>query len=124
MKKCFAIMISLIMVVMSALLPVKADVLESTTTVSLNTLPVRVRGEETAMNTDVYDNGDGTYTLNVYNYDIEYVDSKGSIVDKTNRLILDCNNNYYNPDNDIITKFPQNLSNGISMQYKNYNIFQ
>lgn len=74
------------------------------------------------MNTAVYDNGDGTYTLNVYGMDIKYVNQIGEVADKSNRLVLDANNNYYNPDNDITMRFPQNLLAGVSLQYEDYNI--
>lgn len=77
---------------------------------------------ETALNTMVYDNGDGTYTMDVYAMDIKYMDQAGKVVDKSNRLILDVNDTYYNPDNDITTRFPKNLSAGVSLQYDIYDI--
>lgn len=122
MKKYLALILSLVMVAMFAFTPVEADVLESTTAMPVTAEPMRVRAEETAMNTAVYDNGDGTYTMDVYGMDIKYIDSMGNVSDKSNRLILDKNNNYYNPDNDITARFPQNLFTGISLQCEDYNI--
>lgn len=122
MKKYVALVLSIVMVAMTAFVPVEAEMLEVATVASIKAEPIRVRAEEPAMNTAVYDNGDGTYTLNVYGMDIKYVNQMGEVVDKSNRLVLDENNNYYNPDNDITVKLPQNLLAGVSLQYEDYNI--
>lgn len=106
MRRYVALIMAIVMTIMASIIYVGAD----------NTITTRVPDAEIALNTAVYDNGDGTYTLNVYGMDIKYVNQIGEVADKSNRLVLDANNNYYNPDNDITMRFPQNLLAGVSLQ--------
>lgn len=120
MKKYLSVIMAIVVILTSTIISIGA--VDEANATEAGILSRRVVEAETALNTMVYDNGDGTYTMDVYAMDIKYMDQAGKVVDKSNRLILDVNDTYYNPDNNITTRFPKNLSAGVSLQYDTYDI--
>lgn len=120
MKKYLSVIMAIVVILTSTFISIGA--VDEANATEAGNLSKRVFEAETALNTMVYDNGDGTYTMDVYAMDIKYMDQAGKVVDKSNRLILDVNDTYYNPDNNITTRFPKNLSAGVSLQYDTYDI--
>ena len=85
-------------------------------------IPERVYDEEVGLNTIVLDNGNGTHSMLVYEHDVKYTDQNGVVRDKNNTLVLCDDGNYKNVYNNIQTTFPQNLYDGISLDYGDYTI--
>lgn len=75
----------------------------------------RLREEEPDMNTVIFKNSDGTNTMYYFGENVKYTDENGTVRDKSTTLSECADKNsekyaYLNPDNDVNTYFPKELS--------------
>ena len=77
--------------------------------------------DEESLNTLVFANADNTKTMYYYSEDIKYIDSDGSIHDKTNDLVYK-KGEYVSRDNDIISRIPKDIMSGVSVSYEDIEI--
>ncbi len=83
----------------------------------------RLYDKEPSLNTMVFKNNDGTNSLYYFNYPVKYYDEIGSIHDKSTILVEEeKSNSYISASSDIKTSFSKNLSDGISLEYKDIKI--
>lgn len=89
---------------------------------------MRLPEEETDLNSIVYQNLDGTRSLYYFQDAVKYVDPSGQVKDKSNKLyrvpagMTHDIYTYQNVYNDIITKFPETLSQGQGILLENNDV--
>lgn len=81
----------------------------------------RLHGEETELDSAIFQNADGSRSLYVFNENIKYVTPDGKVKDKSNKL-KETDVGFCNEDNDIRVVFPQNISSGITLTYGEYTV--
>ena len=79
----------------------------------------RATNMENDLYTLAFRNEDGSNTLRVYSHPVKYIDQDGKTRDITLNL-KNGENAYVTEANSIITEFPHDLSDGISMRFDNY----
>ena len=78
--------------------------------------------ETDELNVLSFRNNDGTTTKYLFSENIRYVNSNGNICDKSNDLFLQEDDSYQNLNNDIRLSFPNDISDGIALSYKDISI--
>ena len=68
-----------------------------------------------SLNTTITDNGDGTYTMTLYDHPVKYVDEKGDVQDISLEIASSADGSYKTKANDIHTVFPKKISDGITL---------
>ena len=81
----------------------------------------RLYSAEKDLNTAVFKNRNGSNTMYIFNENIKYVDSKGNIQDKSNKLTFE-KNGYKNAKNDINVFYPSEISSGITLSFDDHSI--
>jgi len=81
----------------------------------------RLYGEETELNSVTFKNADGTATVYLFDEAIKYVDVDGSVKDKSNKLTK-VDGGYTNLKNDVNVLYPDNITNGVTMNYGEYSV--
>lgn len=81
----------------------------------------RLYDEEPDLNTAAFINRNNIRTLCIFGRDIKYIDDSGIVRDKSNRLARVANG-YTNPKNNISVFYPDNIANGISVSYDDYEV--
>ncbi len=81
-----------------------------------NKFAARLYEKETALDTVLFANKDGSETVYIFNEDVKYIDESGKIADKSNKLYSNIKSrafssdySYVNKENDINTYFPKTL---------------
>ncbi|MBQ3551379.1 MAG: hypothetical protein IJA41_10430, partial [Clostridia bacterium] len=75
-----------------------------------------------SLNTTVTDNGDGTYTMTLYDHPVKYVDEKGDVQDISLEIASAADGSYKTKANDIQTVFPKKISDGITLSGNGVNV--
>lgn len=75
----------------------------------------RITENEPDLNTFVFDNGDGTYTMKVYSHPVKFIDADGEIKDITTDIKA-VSGGFQTADNNIITTFSQKITDGITLE--------
>lgn len=103
--------------------PVESNVPETIEATKISELGhiQRLTSEERELNTVTYLNSDGSCTAYIYHDNVKYVDSKGNVVDKSNKLSR-VTSGYTNPHNDINVFYPDDFSMGITITHGSYSI--
>lgn len=81
----------------------------------------RLRTEENDLNTAVFENSDGTRSMYYFGDNIKYIDSNGSIRDKSNNLTR-VSRGFTNTANDINVFYPDDITRGLDISYDSINI--
>ena len=81
----------------------------------------RITENEPDLNTFVFDNGDGTYTMKVYSHPVKFIDADGEIKDITTDIKA-VSGGFQTADNNIITTFSQKITDGITLEYDDIEI--
>jgi len=82
----------------------------------------RVKEQEPNLHTFVFDNGDGTRTMELYKHPVKYVDADGKTKDITTNVKAMADGSYKTADNAIVTTFSKKLSDGINVRHEDINI--
>lgn len=87
-----------------------------------NKFAARLYEKETALDTVLFANKDGSETVYIFNEDVKYIDESGKIADKSNKLYSNIKSrafssdySYVNKENDINTYFPKTLKTDIGV---------
>ncbi len=82
----------------------------------------RLFDKETALDTVLFANKDGSETIYIFNEDVKYIDESGKIADKSNKLYSNIESrayssdySYVNKENDINTYFPKSLMTDVGV---------
>ena len=75
-----------------------------------------------SLNTTITDNGDGTYTMTLYDHPVKYVDEKGDVQDISLEIASSADGSYKTKANDIQTVFPKKISDGITLSGNDVNV--
>lgn len=82
----------------------------------------RLYEKETALDTVLFANKDGSETVYIFNEDVKYANESGKIVDKSNKLYSNVEDkayssdySYVNKENDINTYFPKFLKTDVGV---------
>lgn len=82
----------------------------------------RLYEKETALDTVLFANKDGSETVYIFNEDIKYIDESGNVADKSNKLYSNIESrtyssdySYVNKENDINTYFPKSLKTDVGV---------
>ncbi len=82
----------------------------------------RLYEKETALDTVLFANKDGSETVYIFNEDVKYIDESGNIADKSNKLYSNIESraystdySYVNKENDINTYFPKSLKTDVGV---------
>ena len=81
----------------------------------------RITENEPDLNTFVFDNGDGTYTMKVYSHPVKFIDADGEIKDITTDIKA-ISGGFQTADNNIVTTFAQKITDGITLEYDDIEI--
>lgn len=87
-----------------------------------NKFAARLYDKETALDTVLFANKDGSETVYIFNEDVKYIDENGMIADKSNKLYSNIKErafssdySYVNKENDINTYFPKSLKTDVGV---------
>ncbi len=90
--------------------------------ISNNKHTVRLYDKETALDTVLFANKDGSETIYIFNEDVKYIDENGKTADKSNKLYSNIESraflsdySYVNKENDINTYFPKVLKTDVGV---------
>ena len=82
----------------------------------------RLYEKETALDTVLFANKDGSETVYIFNEEVKYIDESGIVVDKSNKLYSNIESrayssdySYVNKENDINTYFPKSLRTDVGV---------
>lgn len=82
----------------------------------------RLYEKETALDTVLFANKDGSETVYIFNEDVKYMDESGIVADKSNKLYSNIESlayssdySYVNKENDINTYFPKSLKTNVGV---------
>lgn len=82
----------------------------------------RLYEKETALDTVLFANKDGSETVYIFNEDVKYIDESGIVADKSNKLYSNIESrayssdySYVNKENDINTYFPKSLKTDVGV---------
>ncbi len=82
----------------------------------------RLYEKETALDTVLFANKDGSETVYIFNEDVKYIDESGNVADKSNKLYSNIESrtyssdySYVNKENDINTYFPKSLKTDVGV---------
>ncbi len=86
----------------------------------------RERGRENGLNEIVFKNQDGTYTLYVYDKNVKFVDSAGSVIDIDTGIEKSSGEKkgytYSNGANEVNVDFPDIIRDGLLVEYSDFEI--
>lgn len=75
------------------------------------------------LNTVIFQNADGTNTMYIFSEPVRYIASDGAVRDKKTVIMSSAGNyRYTSADNDVIAKFSQASSDGVSVNFGTYDI--
>lgn len=74
---------------------------------------------ESDLNSLVFLNGDGKYTMRVYSHPVKYIDESGQVQDISLDL-LRTDKGYETKSNSIISFFPDRISEGVNLEFDEY----
>ncbi len=75
-----------------------------------------------SLNTIITDNGDGTCTMELYDYPVKFINEVGEVQDISLEIASASNGSYKTKANDIQTVFPKKISDGISLSGKGVSV--
>ena len=75
-----------------------------------------------SLNTTVTDNGDGTCTMELYDYPVKFINAVGEVEDISLEIASASNGSYKTKANDIQIVFPKKISDGISLSGKGVSV--
>lgn len=97
------------------------DIIEQTEA-SANGYVGRVTEQENDLYTFVFQNEDGSNTMRVYSDPVKYVDDNGIVRDITTDLEALSDGSFRTADNNVVTTFAKQLSDGITLAYDDIEI--
>ena len=87
-----------------------------------NAYVARAKDQEDNLNTLVFLNEDGSYTMRLFDIPVKYEDKDGKIQDITTDIKALKDGSFQTAQNSIITTFSKQLAQGVNLKYEDINI--